>query len=313
MKGVYLGVLAGALVLLFAIPAHAMTWGVVTTANRGWETTEYPTVRSLGVSTMRDEQGPEADVTYYDSRYLQAAQYGIRFMPLLNGAGGLPADPSAFASYVANMAARFGPGGTFWQAHPELSGTLAPQVFELWNEPDLCRFGGCDSRGHNYPDRYARLVKASVVAGRAANPQARFLTSGGATLYNDNGRKWVDGMFAAVPDLGGYIDAVDTHPYGAISQIKRIATMRATFVAHGISPDVWITELGYDSSSTGEAGQASNLQQSVDALRAYPWVAAYFWFSYRDWDPGTGGYGLYRYDGSAKPSAPTYAAIVAGG
>jgi hypothetical protein len=299
----YCALLAALMAMLLAAPASATTWGMVETPGRGWDQAGYDAARSLGVGTMRVEfhqtttglAGWETSVTGYDQRFALAAQNGIRLMPLLFGPSPLPADPAAFAQFTADMARRFAPGGEFWAEHPELDGSLAPEAFELWNEPDFGYFAG----GY-YPDRYARLVKASVQAARAANPAARFLIYGGGTI--DSGAKWVSDLFAAVPDLAGYVDLIATHPYG---KLRNAETVRKAFSARGVVRPVWITELGWD---TAESQQAATLQRTADTIRSYG-VAAFFYFQYRDWQAG-GGYGLYRLDGTPKPAAATYRQIV---
>ncbi|MGH2988650.1 MAG: hypothetical protein ACRDMA_02140, partial [Solirubrobacterales bacterium] len=73
----------------------------------------------------------------YDELLIAAAQRGIRILPLLIGSppwaglewNEIPADPTEYAEYTAQVVARYGPGGSFWEAHPEIA-AFAPQHFE---------------------------------------------------------------------------------------------------------------------------------------------------------------------------------------
>jgi hypothetical protein len=40
----------------------------------------------------------------------------------------------AYAAFTAQAVARYGPGGSFWRAHPQWR-AATPVWFELWNEP----------------------------------------------------------------------------------------------------------------------------------------------------------------------------------
>jgi hypothetical protein len=99
------------------------------------------------------------------------------------------------------------------------------------------------------------------MAGRVGNPRVKLLLSAD-TFYTEaprDYRSWIDRMYAAVPDLNSYFDAVAIHPYSAgVSpdvytpgqgtrwQFRRIEEMRAKFVAHGAGDkSFWITELGW--------------------------------------------------------------------
>jgi hypothetical protein len=277
-----------------------ITWGVVQAGGADWEHAGYQAIRSIGSTDMREEFGQTTDVSQFDPHFLLAAQDGVRLMPLLNTYGELPQDPTAFAQFAADMAARYGPGGTFWTAHPELDPSFAPQAFELLNEPDW--FLGW------YPDRYARLVKASVSAARAVNPQARFLVyvAGLVKSSKYTGVRWVNEMFAAVPDLAGYIDALDGHPYNGL---KLVQDARNAMIAHGATGDLWITELGWSTNDMSENRQAALIQQWGTTVRQTTWIRAFFYFQQRD-TATTFRYGLWREDGTPKPAVAAYAEVI---
>ena len=111
----------------------------------------------------------------YDHLMIEAAERNMRVLPVLfdtpKWAGSawneIPSNPAEFSQYAAKVAERYGPDGTFWQAHPEIA-SYAPDYFEIWNEPYSRYF----SAGGVHPGRYARLVEAAATAGREANPSS---------------------------------------------------------------------------------------------------------------------------------------------
>jgi hypothetical protein len=289
--------------------------------------------------TVEPSQG-NLDWSGSDSLFLNAAQKGVHILPLIGGipswAGAsdktMPSDPSGFAAFVAQVTARYGPGGTFWQAHSSLS-QYAPVNFEIWNEPWLP-----SSSDPVDPARYARLFKAAAIAGRAANPAARFIVAAEWQYHASDGswRKWVDDMYAAVPDLNSYFDAYSTHPYGNGSvdnwtpgngdafETRRLEVVHDTFVARGAGDKkMWVTEMGWSTCSGGdncysEAEQKQDLTR-FDELARTSWssfIAATFYYRLTDLNGSDRTnrelwYGLIRADGSFKPAYDTLRAIAA--
>jgi hypothetical protein len=251
----------------------------------------------------------------------------------------VPADPSAYAAFVAAVVARYGPGGTFWAAHPGLPSDTV-QTFEIWHE---AYYSNGDA-GHYDPGRYARLVQAAVTAGRAANPAARFLIN--AEMQGEfvgSGAKrtwmwWVDALYKAVPDLNNYFDGVSVHPYGhdithrspaipgrqyfGFDQMRRIEIIRKQFVAHGAADKpFWATEVGWPTCKHGSdrcvspAGQ----RKSLDTLMRYAetrwksYVRAVFVYYFNDLGRNTANpdndYGLIYFNRKPKLVLPAFQAF----
>lgn len=260
-----------------------------------------------------------------------AAQYGLTVLPLLSDAprwsGGssrsLPTDQRAFARFTARAAARYGPGGTFWRRHRRLPQRPA-RFFELFNEPYLASYSG----GHPDPGQYARLVAAAVPPGRAANPAVRYLIEVDTTYSPREGGPqldWLSGMYAAVPDLGNYFDAVAVHPYANGSpltytpgagdrwQSRRLERIHDALVARGAAEKhLWATEVGWATcrgrgdDCVSEAEQAAYFRD-LFALRRVIWreyVDALFVYSLQDYhsSDGSGSFGVLRENGSRKPA-----------
>jgi len=281
----------------------------------------------------------QQDWSNYDNLFLAAAQKGIHILPIIDevptwSSSGtttwaIPADPTAYARFVGQVTARYGPGGTFWQAHSSYA-EYAPVYFEIWNEPWYTFFSNTVD-----PARYARLVKAATIAGRAANPGARFIIEA-EWQYSTDGQSWhnwVNDMYTAVPDLNSYFDAYATHPYGNGSvdnwtpgngdafQTRRLEVIHDLFVSHGAGDrKMWITEIGWSTCATSkcysEADQAANYAR-FDQLARTKWtyVAAVFYFAFSDHGPldtqnKEYWFGVIRHDGSHKPSYDVLAATL---
>ena len=324
--------------LIVGLNADASGWGGASTAPRLDLVTSATGTKWLREtfewSTIEPQPGV-FDFSYYDHFMLLAAQRGLHILPLFydtpSWAGpaynAIPSDPTAFGQFVAAVVARYGTGGSFWAANPSLSRS-AVTTWEIWNEPYL---SSGDDNDYD-PGAYARLVKAAAVAGRAVDPDAKFLMAAEMQTARDaNGdwQWWVDALYQAVPDLNSYFDGVAMHdygsdtttlnpivpgqPYGNYGHILRIEDLRQQFVDHGgASKPFWITEAGW-STCTGnsdcvtDAVQAANLTTLFRYLRTSwsSFVQAVFIYDYGDGsDPANteDGYGLTNLDGTAKPA-----------
>lgn len=302
---------------------------------------------SSGARWLREEFDwnviqPQAGVwdwTRYDQLMTSTAQRGLSVLPLVMAtpawAGSnwntIPADPSAYATLVAHIVARYGPGGSFWTAHPQLSAHPTGWI-ELWNEPYFDYF----SQGGANPGLYARLVRAAVIAGRAANSRVKFLlqVDVGGNGWSQ-GKTFLSGMYAAVPNLNDYYDAAAVHPYGDGNDpsiagdrygFQNLAAVRAEMVADGAaSKPMWITEVGWSTCPAGaakgcvtEARQTSYMQTVFRLCKTTyrPFVRAIFLYDMQDFGAGEPSnpeqwYGLTRLNGTRKPAFATFAAQAA--
>jgi len=319
--------------MVLGLNANTQAWGNDVGA-------EQDLARSSGARGLREEyrwsviepRDDEWDFSRYDRVSLEAARRGMRVLPLLfdtpRWAGrswkALPYRASEYAEYVARVVGRYGPGGSLWQEHPELA-AWAPTHFELWNEPYFANF----SHGGVRPAAYARLVRAASIAGRAANPRARFLLEADVSWTNDfrTYHEWIGALYRAVPDLGRYFDAVAIHPYAggdpdawnpehagtARWQLRRIDRIRARFAAHGDgAKPLWITEIGWSTCPAGcqtEGQQAAYLRRLFSILRTRYQGVVQATFLYGWHDLGNGArsdkeqwFGIIRRDGSRKPA-----------
>jgi hypothetical protein len=243
------------------------------------------------------------------------------------GKGGIhpPTDPSTFGAAMGGLARQL-PGVDAW---------------ELWNEEDETIFwaGGAD------PAKYAAMVKAAYPAIKAVQPNDVVVT--GATVGNnfdfiealyDHGIK---GSFDAVgvhTDTACLVNGPDVYYRDEQGMIGRYTftgyrEVHAVMARHGDGDKkIWMTELGWNTQSdapgscnTGmwagqkplgvsEQQQAEFLTQAYRCLAGDPLVGVALWFGLQD-IPGSNyaeGYGLYRANGSAKPSAAAFGALGGG-
>lgn len=324
-----------------SIASSALRIGI-NAGTEGWGNgsgAEQDQARQTGVKWLREEmrwnvvepQQGTWNWERYDRLFTSAAQRDMNVLPLLMDTPAwagespttIPSDPSAYADFTAHVAARYGPGGEFWRAHPELPSHPASMV-ELWNEPYQQNFsaGGADA------GKYARLVRAAATAGRAANPAVGYLLEAELTSTNDfrSYHEWIDAMYSAVPDLGRYFDGVAIHPYGDAPdhytpndpanvrwQVRRLEQIRAKFVDHGDgAKHFWVTEIGWSTASRcsecqSEAQQAAYTSRFFQMVRSNyaSFVDAVFVYGWRDNGSDATNkedfFGMVRQDGTKKP------------
>jgi hypothetical protein len=189
------------------------------------------------------------DWSFDDSIATALAAHGLRWLPIIDYTApwaqsipgrdhSPPASAADYAAYGAALAHRYGPGGPFWSAHPNL--TQEPvDTYEIWNEPDNPAFWS------PAPDAsaYASLYLSARTSIAAAQPSARVIV-GGLT----HPTTFVAAMLAAVPGLRGHVDGVGIHPYGA-NPLAVLAGVRAARLALGSlglgSVPLYITEFGW--------------------------------------------------------------------
>src|SRR5215218_7840293 len=241
------------------------------------------------------------------------------------GATAPPADPAQFGAFMGELARRI----------------PAVDAWEIWNEADGAEFwlGGPDPAG------YAALLRAAYPAVKAAQPGDVVVTGG----MVGNNMDFLEQLYTH--GAQGSFDAVGVHTDTAcltdgpdvIYRDEQGRVGRYTFTGYrevhavmsrhgdGAKP-IWMTELGWNTQSTApsscnvgtwkgtkplgvdEQQQAEFLTQAYRCLATDPFVQAALWFGIQD-IPGSahaGGFGLYRWDKSAKPAAAAFRALDGG-
>ena len=118
--------------------------------------------------------------TGLDQRAAALARAGLEWLPVLDYGTpwaesyrapddhSPPSHPADFAAYAQAFAKRYGPGGDFWSAHPELR-PLPVTTYEIWNEPNRADFWA----PRPDPGGYADLYSAARAAIRQVDPERR--------------------------------------------------------------------------------------------------------------------------------------------
>jgi hypothetical protein len=257
--------------------------------------------------------------TRFDTVAATLAAHGLRWYPILdystNWSGRIandpfsaPADLASYAAYARAFAARYGPGGEFWAAHPELP-SLPTTSYELGNEPNSAHFWHPQS---DAPEVYADLYAGARAAIRAVQPRAKVVTGGLLEANATDPNLFLRRMLRHRPDLRGAIDAVGYHPYLTSIQDDLVAMqrVRATLDRLGLKAvPLEITEVGQPTNwvpepmrSTIIGGLARRLPASaLKVTRFMPFT----WFSAQE-----DGYGIVNRDGSPKPTGAAYLAAI---
>ena len=224
------------------------------------------------------------------------AANGTRVLALAGFHGRMPT--VAEARNLAEWARAFGPGGTFWANRAD--GRLAVRQIEFGNETSYGYQYGDQYDKPSYAARareYALRLKDAHEAIRAINPQVGLL--GQIDDANTGSKNWIDGVFAAVPDIGDRVSGWSIHPYGQRATWEgRMDRTLAWAAARGAQPrPLWITEWGL-STDDGRclsdnytwdrcmtyATAAANLSSTVAQMRARfgTRLAAFFLYQGRD-------------------------------
>jgi hypothetical protein len=260
--------------------------------------------------------------TSFDTQVTAYAQHHLRWLPIIDystsWSGQVPGDVMSgvarvqdYRAYAAAFARRYGRGGTFWSAHPELP-QLPVTKYEIWNEPNLWTFWHPQE---DAPERYADLYLATRSTLHGVDPNANVMVAGlalpGGALPTD----FVQRMYRHRPDLRGNIDSFGLHPYmwtldGVLLRIGQFREL-LTSLGSGSVP-LEITEVGWPvRTSTEEANRAASLSGLADllprsdcnvhSLIPHTWVTSESNSSdNEDW------FGIENRNGTPKPSATAY-------
>jgi len=243
----------------------------------------------------------------YDLMFAEAARQHVRIAPVLFGDPAVhsPYDLAGFAGYARAVAARYGPGGRFWRAHPRLP-QLAAQTFEVWNEENDPGYWA----GPPDPVGYLRLLRTAGRSVHSVAPRARIYFGGTASGGMDP-QQYVNAVLAR--GGGRLFDDYSLHAYQPDPQsaLSEVIAARWLLDAHGLTrTGIVVSEIGWPGTSGDAAAslksQASRLVSSVrmlDRRRRALRLRAIDWFAYRDLKgPAPEDHlGLFGADGTPKP------------
>jgi polysaccharide biosynthesis protein PslG len=194
-----------------------------------------------------------------------------------------PASPDQYATFAAQVAARFAPVGV--------------SIFEIWNEPNIAEFW----QPAPDPGAYTAILKAAYPAIKKVVPSATVISGGLSPAISDGTNVAPIDFVKAMYGDGAkdYFDALGFHPYSfpatpdtyepwsAWSQMSQTSpSVRSVMASHGDSgKKIWITEYGAPSSGPdgiGEAAQSASLAQAIDKARSASWIGAIYLYTWVD-------------------------------
>jgi hypothetical protein len=305
-----------------------------------------PTASAGGVRTLRAQFNWAAvestpgvrNFAGFDSIVRNAAASNIRVLPMLFGVPAWAADNaatppigpsvrSAWASFTADLAARYGSNGTFWAANPELP-RFPITLWQVWNEVNLSFYWG----GPPNAREYVNLLALTNGGLRSGDPAARTLMAGlipfkSAAAGTVSGEKYLSRLLR-IKRFRGLTEGVAIHPYGrgagvaskALVDIRRFLNRNG-----GRRESLWATEFGWSTGGEGwnsspfratPAAQASRVSRVYRAFvknqkRLKLRMALYFSLTDAD-QPGTTDdwsafMGLFDLQGQAKPAWSAFA------
>lgn len=246
---------------------------------------EWDRMAASGVEAVRTafywraiEPAPgQFDWSVKDALVLSAAQRGLGVLPVVQGTpewaartpGDLaspPRDTADFARLMTALVGRYGPNGSLWAEHPEV--TRQPiRAWQIWNEPNLTRYWNIAP----WAPSYVALLKAADTALKAADPRSQTVLAG---LPNESW-KALEAIYKA--GARGAFDVVTLHPYtGKVANTVRVVKIvrRVMERRKDAKMPIWVTELSWPASAgkakeeggdfaTTDAGQATRLKAAL--------------------------------------------------
>jgi hypothetical protein len=225
-----------------------------------------------------------------------AARHGITILPDVQQAPawasrhpGNPASPPSgtvpYGNFMAALAKRYGPNGTFWKANPSLH-QLPIRDWQIWNEPDATKYWS----DQPFVADYVALLKAAHTALRGVDPGAR------AVLAGFPSRSWVSLARLYKAGARPYFDVAAVHPFSLpVTNITRILKEDRRVMAkyHDSRKPMFITETswpsalgrtttkyGFEVTRSGEAAKARAVLQLLAAEREQFNLERVYWYTW---------------------------------
>lgn len=229
--------------------------------NSGTEPTDLAATATLGAKLVRIGFPIEDTVAQLEPAIAKYAAQGVRVLPLAYFSGRLPSP--AEAQGLAAWAKAFGPGGTFWATRQD--GSLAIRAIEFGNETDYKGQYGDEPGQPSFQlraENYALRLKEAALAIRGAGSSVGLLAQA-----DDKTGDWMNGMYAAVPDLTKYVAGFTMHPYGGKEyNVSRFQALIKEAAEHGASAvPIDVTEWGV----TTDAGHCLEWNEGFNRCMNY--------------------------------------------
>jgi hypothetical protein len=220
---------------------------------------------------------------------VQRAPSWARRHPELANSPPSAAGVTAYTRFLTALVHRYGPGGAFWAARPDLPARPVRR-WQIWNEPD----GERDWSDQPGLAAYVKLLKPSYQAVKAADPGAQVVLAGLV------GRSWAHLDEVYRRGGGRFFDAAAIHPFSLYVRNVMLILRRARTVMrrHGDArKPLLATELSWPSAKgrttvrygfeVTPAGQAKKLRsalRTVARARKRLRIAGVFWSTWMSYD-----------------------------
>lgn len=231
-----------------------------------------------------EERAGVYDWESYDQLVGKLARFGIEPLPYVYGTpahladeGNMPPTESeealeAWELFLGAAAARYGPGGEFWQRFAETDPDVEPRplrIWEIWNEVNGPAFWNPEPS----PADYATLLKRSQRALQAVDPEAQIMVAG---MFATPSKPGAIGAFDFLrelfeqPNLTEAVDLVAVHPYGPrLGDLEQqIGATYEEMERAGLGETgIWITEFGWGSNAEIENQLTKTPRRQAELLR----------------------------------------------
>jgi hypothetical protein len=246
-----------------------------------------------------------------------------------------PARTADFTAYATAVARRYGQGGEFWRANPQL--TARPvTTYEVWNEQNESHWW----QPQPDPVAYADLYLASRAAVVAVDPSASVVVGGLSTQLTSTkaaiaAKDFVAQMYGARGELRSVVPAIGYHSYPHSSQspaedvVQNVVDFRAGVNAVHPGVPILLNEYGWSTQGTAgdaiptvsESERANAIATATDRLArsncGVVQLMIHTWVGFEDTpyppiplDSPERWYGIYNRDATPKPSGAAYAATI---
>jgi hypothetical protein len=309
-------------------------------------------IRKRGAGTVRvtfywtaiQPTSPSAsNWTETDAAVAAASRRGLVLLPVIIGTPGWastnpakvfvpPKDPATYGRFAGQVAARYGPGGTFWAQNPSLP--VKPiRYWQIWNEPAGQLGFGDNSFGWEGDLSTAKTVYKAML--KSARSEIRAVDKGAKiVLAGFYGEMWKTMKQAYLAGYRKLFDVAAIHPYNRTvanleTTLRRVRKVMAKYGDR--KKPMMITEFGWmsakgkitdksfnlgflEKSKKGQASILTSVYKNLYADRGKLRLLAAYWFTWASEDKDNrnpfdyAGINRLNSDGSftPKPAAKAY-------
>ena len=225
---------------------------------------------SINWRAVQSSRDGAYDWTQPDQEIRSATESGLRPVPVVFGTPSFVHPPvsqnlypptskedlAEWQDFTRALAARYGPGGDFFDANPDVE-QLPIKTWIIWNEQNV----EFNWRPKPSPVQYAKLIKQADLGISAVDPKAKLVLGGmfgypGGDLSMKAPRYLR--QFYRVKGVKRHFEAVNVHPYGhgGLPDVKnQIGDLRSVMKAAGDrNAQIYIGEIGWASTGPPRSG-----------------------------------------------------------